>query len=78
MNKLKEGIKEVVSRFKEESPSFFKKLKKASLYLAGAGVAMLTANKTLELGIDDTTIKVVSYIIFLLVGIAGTSQLTKK
>lgn len=74
LTKLKNNFIIVKKRWISKSPSFFKKLKKYSIVIGGSAIAMITANTSMNLGLDLTWL---SYIIVLCVGIAGTSQLTK-
>lgn len=67
-----------IKRLKAETPDFFKKLQKLSISLGISAVAVWTANSTLDLQLDETTITICKYTIAVCAAIAGTSQFTAK
>lgn len=71
-------FKETIQRLKEKSPKYFVKLRNFAVMVGTSGVAIMTANTTFNLTLDELFIKIVSYVIVVCVGIAGTSQLTKQ
>ena len=68
----------IIDRIKAESPSFFKKLRTLALSVGGSALAVIAANKAISLGLNETLLEVLNYVIAVCVAIAGTSQLTKK
>ena len=71
-------FKETIQRLKEKSPKYFVKLKKYALIIGGSAGSIMLANASFGLTLDDIFIKILSYIIAICAGIAGTSQLTKQ
>lgn len=72
-------MSETKERWNSESPEYFKKLKRIAIKIGGSAAAMLTAINTIPfIQLPDIVSVVLSVVLVLCVGIAGTSQLTKK
>jgi len=78
MKWLIDMIKESIIRFKAKSPEYFKRLQGIAVKVGISSVAMIVANKTFELGIDDGFITAFGYVACVCAGIAGTAKLTKE
>lgn len=74
-NLLVEIIKIIKIRYKAKSPKFFKKLKLIAIWIGGTAFAIISANATMDLGLD---VNWLSYVIAVCVGISGTSDLTRE
>lgn len=67
-----------IERWKAKSPVFFKKLKSYALSIGGSAAAVLVANSTMSLNLNQTLISVLGYVVAACVAIAGTAKLTKE
>lgn len=68
---------ELIDRWKAKSPAFFVKAKKVAYSVGGSAIAVLVANKTFELGLNETLVSVIGYVVAVCAGVAGTAKLTK-
>lgn len=69
---------EIKDRWKSSSPKFFKKLKKMAFKVGGTCVVMIAAINTIPFLVLPSWVSLVlSFVIVLCTGIAGTSQLTR-
>ena len=71
-------MKEIIDRLKAETPLFFKKLRVFSIRVGGSAAAVIVANSSMSLRLDETLLSVLGYIVAVCVAVAGTSQLAKK
>lgn len=71
-------MKEILERWKAESPQFFKELKVLALKIGGIGTIILGASLIPGINLDEIFIKIISYLVVACAAIAGTSQLTKN
>lgn len=71
-------MKTIIERFLSESPNFFKRLKAIAMILSAHLIALIFANSELNLEISEDIISICKYLLFICIGITGTSQLTKK
>jgi hypothetical protein len=71
--KLMETIK---NRWDAETPAFFKGIKKLALSLGTSATAIILANESLSLALDDNILSICKYVISICVAMGMTSQLT--
>ncbi len=69
---------EIIERLKADTPLFFKKARNLSFRVGGSAAAVIVANSSMSLRLDETLISVLGYVVAVCVAIAGTSQLAKK
>ena len=82
MDELKKKIyKEIIERWKSESPEFWKKIKKYSVTLGTSALTIVSFNEIIDLqalGVPALIFKICGYIIAFCVGTGLMSQITKK
>lgn len=71
-------MNELITRWKQELPDFFKKVRNISLSIGGSAIAVITLNATIPLNLNTTLITICSYVVAFCGAVAGTSQLTKQ
>jgi hypothetical protein len=71
-----ELIKLIIERWNSETPSFFLGIKKLALTLGTSATAVLIANQSFELGLDEPILSVCKYAIATCAAMGMTSQLT--
>lgn len=71
-------MKELILRFKSETPAFFKQLRKIALYVASGSISVWTANATMGLNLPETLLNVLKYVIVAAAFTGITAQLTKE
>lgn len=64
-------------RWNTETPAFFKAIKKLALSLGSSAMAVILANQSLSLELDDNILTVCKYIVTACIAMGMTSQLTK-
>ena len=69
-------IKLIIERWNSETPSFFLGIKKLALTLGTSATAVLIANQSFELGLDEPILSVCKYAIAVCAAMGMTSQLT--
>lgn len=71
-------IKQLISRWKAETPIFFKKVRALALKVGGASAAVtLYLSLHPEIQVAPVVVKVCSYIVVACVAMGGTAQLTQ-
>jgi hypothetical protein len=71
-----EIIKLIIERWGSETPTFFVGVKKLALSLGSSATAILIANETLSLGLDEPILSLCKYAIAACAAMGMTSQLT--
>jgi hypothetical protein len=71
-----ELIKLIVDRWNAETPAFFLRIKKLALSLGTSATAILIANETFSLGLDEPILSLCKYSIAVCAAMGMTSQLT--
>lgn len=71
-------MKTIVKRILSKTPQFFKKLRTLAYGVFVSGAAVLAANEELSLNLAPMAITIISYIIAVSAGVAGTSHLPKE
>jgi predicted permease len=71
--KLLETIKK---RWDAETPEFFKGIKKLALSLGTPAMAIILANQSLSLELDDNILSICKYAVTVCIAMGMTSQLT--
>lgn len=69
-------LKTIVKRWEAETPAFFKGIKKLALTLGTSAMAVIMANQSLSLELDDNILTVCKYAIAACAAMGLTSQLT--
>jgi len=71
-----ELIKLIIERWNAETPTFFLGVKKLALSLGSSATAILVANETFSLGLDEPILTLCKYAIAVCAAMGMTSQLT--
>lgn len=71
-----ELLKTIKKRWDAETPAFFKGIKKLALSLGTSAMAVIMANQSLSLELDDNILTVCKYAIAACAAMGLTSQLT--
>jgi len=71
-------MKQLIDRWKAESPAFFIQLKKLAFKVGGSSAAVLVANSSMGLNLNTVLLTCLGYVVAACVAIAGTAQLTKE
>ena len=71
-----ELLKTIKKRWDAETPAFFKGIKKLALSLGTSATAILLANQSLSLELDNGILTICKYAITVCVAMGMTSQLT--
>lgn len=71
-----ELIKSIIERWNAETPAFFLGVKKLALSLGSSATAILIANETFSLGLDEPILSLCKYAIAVCAAMGMTSQLT--
>ena len=71
-----ELLKTIKGRWDAETPAFFVGVKKLALSLGTSATAVILANQSLSLGLDDSIISLCKYAITICIAMGMTSQLT--
>jgi hypothetical protein len=71
-----ELIKLIIERWNGETPTFFSGVKKLALSLGSSATAILIANETFLLGLDEPVLTLCKYAIAACAAMGMTSQLT--
>ena len=66
----------IKKRWDAETPAFFKGIKKLALSLGTSAMAVILANQSLSLELDDNILTVCKYIVTGCIAMGMTSQLT--
>lgn len=64
-------------RWNAETPAFFKGIKKIALSLGSSAMAVILANQSLSLELNDDILAVCKYVVTVCIAMGMTSQLTK-
>lgn len=71
-------MKQLILRWKAETPLFWKKVRNLSAALALSATAVVEVNVKMNLGLPETLVSVCGYIIAAGAALAVSSQLTTK
>ena len=71
-----ELIKSIIERWNAETPAFFLGVKKLALSLGSSATAILVANESFSLGLDEPVLTLCKYVIAVCAAMGMTSQLT--
>ena len=71
-----ELIKLIIERWNAETPAFFLGVKKLAVSLGSSATAILVANETFSLGLDEPVLTLCKYAIAACAAMGMTSQLT--
>lgn len=71
-----ELLKTIKERWAAETPKFFKGIKKLALSLGTSAMAVILANQSLSLNLDDSVLSICKYAVAVCVAMGMTSQLT--
>jgi predicted permease len=71
-----ELLKTIKKRWNAETPAFFKGIKKLALTLGTPSMAIILANQSLSLELNDNILTVCKYIVTVCIAMGLTSQMT--
>jgi len=71
-----ELLKTIKKRWNAETPAFFKGIKKLALSLGTPSMAIILANQSLSLELNDNILTVCKYIVTVCIAMGLTSQMT--
>jgi predicted permease len=71
-----ELLKTIKKRWNSETPAFFKGIKKLALSLGTPSMAIILANQSLSLELNDNILTVCKYIVTVCIAMGLTSQMT--
>jgi hypothetical protein len=71
-----ELLKTIKKRWNAETPTFFKGIKKLALTLGTPSMAIILANQSLSLELNDNILTVCKYIVTVCIAMGLTSQMT--
>lgn len=69
--------KTIISRWKSETPNFFKVVKRLAITLGSSATAVWVANDTMGLGLHQPVLDVCKYLIAIAAAMGVTAQLTQ-
>lgn len=69
--------KTIISRWKAETPNFFKGVKRLSITLGSSATAVWVINDTMGLGLHQPVLEVCKYLIAIAAAMGVTAQLTQ-
>lgn len=69
-------MKELIARFKAETPIFWKKFRAFAMWLGGSVAAVWVINSTLGLDLPIAIIAICKYILAMCAAVTGSSTLT--